>query len=130
MGCKVVEAVHLIGRKWTITIIEEIVNGKFEGFNDFIRSGKKHITSRELSFELKELESTGIIKKLMEKNPSSRYIATKKGEEIHKIIRKIKEWNVKWNNVDPDCLHRSCVGCPEFDKLRLTQSDSLQSPRD
>lgn len=112
MVCRVVESSHIIGKKWSIPVIEEIAFGKFDGFNKFL-ARTKDITPRTLSLQLKELEHSGVIAK--QNDPDSQntatYVLTKKGLELHRIIIEIKKWNVGWNAVSEKCLKNTCTEC-------------------
>lgn len=116
MTCPVIESSHIIGKKWSIPIIEEIALDKFDGFNKFLNKSK-NITPRILSKQLKELEKTGLIKK-ENYNHSNRnvtkYILTQKGLELHKLIIKLKKWNVKWEHVHESCTQTACTECPKY----------------
>jgi len=112
MVCRVVESSHIIGKKWSIPVIEEIAFGKFDGFNKFLVR-TKDITPRTLSLQLKELEHLGVIAK--QNSPDSQntatYALTKKGLELHRIIIEIKKWNVRWDAVSEQCLKNTCAEC-------------------
>ena len=109
MQCSVLESAHLLGKKWSVPILLEMRAGKFEGFYGF--SMRSKVTPRTLSKQLKELEKDGLIKK----TDSGKYDLGEKGEELCKIIDELKKWNVKWNNIHPTCLDKTCVGCRYFE---------------
>ncbi len=112
MACPVIESSHIIGKKWSIPIIEEIALNNFNGFNNFL--SRVDVTPRILSMQLKELERSGIIKK-REYNDgithTTNYALTKKGQELHNIINEIKRWSIKWDNVLGSCLTTPCAEC-------------------
>ena len=111
--CPVFKSADIIGKKWTIALLQEIaLNGK-KGFNIiFKRMGK--ISPKILAKRLKELEDEGVIKReyiIKEKPIRAIYILTEKGNELLKIIQSLKIWNVKYSNVPIDCQNRECVNC-------------------
>jgi len=112
MSCSVLDSAHIIGKKWSLPILEEIAFGNFHSFNTFIRKSRS-ITPRVLSNQLKELETAGLIKKDVSSSTTS-YTLTPKGSEFHKLIKKMKKWNVKWNTVPAYCLQIPCTSCPNF----------------
>jgi DNA-binding HxlR family transcriptional regulator len=117
MVCAVVKTSKIVGRKWSIPIFEEIVLGKFDGFNSFLSKSGGDITPRILSRQLKELEEEGIIKKVSQKKDRqtiTRYVVTPKGREIHNLIIDIKKWNIKWNKTPEVCLSTSCADCKAY----------------
>lgn len=118
MPCPVIASSHLIGKKWTIPIIEEIALDKFDGFNNFLKRAEC-ITPTRLSEQLKELEAEGLIQKMPLNNPNvepTKYVLTEKGQELHNLIQEIKKWNIKWNDASGSCLHTSCTDCGAFRK--------------
>jgi DNA-binding HxlR family transcriptional regulator len=114
MGCTVISSGRVLGKKWSIPLIEEIALGKFTGFNEFSRAAK--ITPHVLSIRLKELEDEGIIAKKMvgDKTKVTNYLLTEKGQDIHGIIVKMKKWNIKWEGAPKSCLKTSCTECGEL----------------
>lgn len=115
MPCPVIEASNILGKKWTVPIIEDIALGNFIGFNDFARRIKS-ITSTRLSGHLKELEASGMIRKLPARQGSTtRYALTEKGASFHRLIQEIKQWSIRWNDVPSFCLAASCAECGKLD---------------
>ena len=108
MECKVID--NHFGSKWSLPIFQEILLGKFTGFNDFLK--KSGTTPRILSKQLKQMEEEGIIQKVEGKK--TLYIVTKKGEELKALIDKVKTFNIKWGNVQDSCLANSCLNCSKF----------------
>lgn len=116
MGCNVLEASHIIGKKWAIPIVEEIALRQFLGFNRFL-SKSKNITPRILSSHLKELHQAGLIEKRLRENDSlTEYTLTEKGLEFHRVVTEMKKWNVRWNNVPELCLRTPCTECAMYRK--------------
>ncbi len=108
MRCSVIDSSHLLGKKYSVVIIEEVALGKFRGFNEFSR--KANITPRSLSIHLKDLEKNRIISKISN-GSRSEYALTEKGRDLHKVVASIKKWNVKWGKVPKECVATSCTEC-------------------
>ena len=94
--CNLFKVSHLIGKKWTIPLIEEININKANGFNHLSKRLKKP-SPKVLSTRLKDLEKIGLIKKSLLKNKITKtnYELTEKGKELSLIINLIKTWNTK-----------------------------------
>ncbi len=117
MACPVIESSHIIGKKWSIPIIEDIALGKFNGFNNFL--SRLYVTPRILSMQLRELERSGIIKKRKYNDSSTHttnYTLTEKGQELHNIINEIKRWNARWGAVPDSCLSTPCAECSLYNE--------------
>ena len=114
-SCPIFKVADIIGKKWTIVIVQEVsINGK-NGFNAMFRRMRK-ISPKLLSKRLKELEETGIIKKeIFAKDMPVRtsYKLTKKGKELGNIIRSLKIWGAKYEG-RPGCDRKQCVDCPLY----------------
>ena len=114
--CPIFQAADLIGKKWTIVIIQEAaLNGK-RGFNAILdRMGK--ISPKLLSKRLKELEEKGILQKKIFTNGvpfRTSYNLTEKGKELQEIITFLRKWQVKYNPATEGCDRRECVKCPLY----------------
>ena len=112
--CHVFELADIIGKKWTIVLLEEVSINGYRGFNALLKRMKK-ISPKILSQRLKQLEDAGIIEKesfvYSNSLPKTRYRLTKKGEELHKIIANLKEWSIKHSNEKLECGKIECVKC-------------------
>lgn len=111
MHCSVINSSHLLGKKYSVVIIEEIALGKFVGFNAFLR--KADITPRTLSLQMRSLEESGIITK-NNNGGRSEYALTEKGKDLHRVISSIKKWNIKWSRAPKECLTTPCTECRFF----------------
>ena len=110
--CPVFKIARVVGKKWTIGLLQEVdLNGN-KGFNA-ISKRMKTISPKILSVRLKELEASGIItKKLVGvKSIQSKYKLTKKGKGLQKIMKNLKDWNAEYSAFDNDCNNKKCVEC-------------------
>jgi DNA-binding HxlR family transcriptional regulator len=106
--CDVFEATGLLGKKWTLIILEQVALHKNNGFN-FLFRRIRDISPKILSSRLKDLEKAGFLDKEIEINPlRSKYNLSRKGKEIYGIFKSMKLWNSKYGE---DCHKRECVGC-------------------
>lgn len=99
--CPVYRAFHIIGKKWSLQILQEIcINNGKRRFND-IRRSLYWITPRILSKRLREMEKEGLIKRQLSNEIPTRveYALTKKGAELERVIKEAREWGMKWEVV-------------------------------
>lgn len=84
--CPVFKTVQLIGKKWTLIIIRDLLDGKNK-FNEF-KKGASGITSKILSTRLKELEEEGLVKRRVrgEKPVVIEYNLTEKGKKLKRVV--------------------------------------------
>lgn len=97
-NCPVSCALDLVGDKWTLVIIRDMLMFGKETFKDFSESGEQ-IATNILSSRLKMLEERKIITK--HKSPSNKrvniYRLTEKGIELLPVIIELVQWSK--NNV-------------------------------
>ncbi|MBI4170440.1 MAG: helix-turn-helix transcriptional regulator [Candidatus Aenigmarchaeota archaeon] len=116
MHCAVSESSRILGKKWSIPIIEELAVKNTGSFNKLL-TNVGAITSTTLSRHLHELEAAGIIRKIShsrEKTVSTSYAITRKGMELHRLLIEIKKWNIKWNGTPNFCVHTPCSDCSYY----------------
>lgn len=116
MACPIFQVADIVGKKWTIVILQEIALNGDKGFNHvFERIGR--ISPKILSRRLKDFEKEGLIIKeiLADEMPvRTKYHLTQKGKELNDILTIIKKWYVKYDSRLCDCDKRECVKCPLF----------------
>ena len=110
--CQVFQVSDLIGKKWTIPLLQEINCQKEKGFNFFFKRMAK-ISPKILSQRLKDLEKSGLITK-RKVNDSvkiiTQYTISNKGIELLKIVDYLRRWNEKYNGKE-HCTTTKCVEC-------------------
>ena len=92
--CPISSALDIIGDKWTLLIIRDMLFDHKKTFKDFSTSAES-IASNILSARLKMLEEVGIIRKSkMEGNQKSNiYTLTEKGLGLLPVIAEITLWS-------------------------------------
>src|SRR3989337_1221260 len=114
MHCQLISGTHILGKKWTVVIIEEIFFSKKRRFNELV--SEANVSPKILAKRLKELEQKDLIRRKGHiDNGESYYILTRKGKEFQKVIDKIKDFYIKWENM-PDCKNMSCTEFSFFKK--------------
>lgn len=93
--CPIAKASEIIGEKWTILIIREILMGG-RRFSDLQR-GLGTISPTLLTRRLVELEKRGmIIKKKVQGQKGHEYYATPSCKELLPILLSIGNWGMRW----------------------------------
>lgn len=114
--CPVFKAASLLGKKWSIVLLDEIEKNGEQGFN-LIFKNLKHISPKILSKRLKDLEDSNLIQKSVYTNVTpmkTSYYLTEKGIELNNIIKLFKEWQLKYNELP--CGKIQCSECPFYYK--------------
>ena len=96
--CLVLRITNILGKKWIIFILSELLNSKelyFNDLRDHLKSNTgERISARILSLSLKNLESESIVvRKLDQSTRHVKYSLTDKGKELELILSLIKGWS-------------------------------------
>jgi len=94
-------ALEIIGDKWTLLIIRDMIIGGKRYFGEFLKSEEK-IASNILTNRLKSLEKEGIIYKKKDKEHKQKiiYLLTQKGIDLFPILMENARWSLKYKPVD------------------------------
>jgi len=97
--CPVVTALNLIGSKWKIVIIYNLMDG-MKRFNE-LQKLLPGITQKMLAMRLRELEKDGIIDRKIYAvvPPKVEYTLTSFGQSLEKMIEQVKSWGLDINNL-------------------------------
>ena len=103
--CPISSALDIIGDKWSLLIVRDIImNGK-NTYNEFLKSAEK-IATNVLADRLTMLEATGILTK--EEHPDSKakiyYKLTKKGIDLLPIIIELTLWADEYLPVSKEAI--------------------------
>jgi DNA-binding HxlR family transcriptional regulator len=90
------KAVELIGRRWTGALLQMLMGGR-RRYSD-LKAAIPEISDRMLSERLRELESEGILRRIVTPETPVRveYELTEKGCELHEPLRAIGVWAEEW----------------------------------
>ena len=93
-SCPISSALDIIGDKWSLLIIRDMMFAGKKTYSDFSRSNE-HIATNILSSRLSMLEESGIIKKgkLKGNKKVNIYSLTKKGIELLPVLLEIAQWS-------------------------------------
>jgi len=93
--CPLTNALDILGDKWTMIVIRDMLFFEKKQFNDFL-SSPEGISTNILTERLKRLEEHKIIKKTpYQKNPVRyEYTLTKKGSDLMPAMINLIEWGL------------------------------------
>ncbi|MFX1253822.1 MAG: winged helix-turn-helix transcriptional regulator [Promethearchaeota archaeon] len=122
--CSLTLTLNIIGRKWMVFILSELLAQGEVYFSDFLshiqgKYGEK-LSARVLSNHLSLLEENRIInRKVSQEGPVRvQYSLTEKGEDFTVVLGALKGWGTKWGGVErKKCLSFTCIhnGVPILD---------------
>jgi len=106
--CAIAKSINLLGDKWSLLILRDIILHKKSRFKEF-KSSKEKIATNILSNRLKTLLEASLIEKL---NPlgtkkSTQYIATDKGISTLPIIMNLYLFSIE--SIDESVLNESQI---------------------
>lgn len=100
--CPISTALDILGDKWSLLIIRDMVFNGMSTYGEFLNGGEK-IATNILADRLLQLESGGIIKK--QKHPESKvkvlYTLTEKGIDLIPVLAEVILWSEKYHDVHP-----------------------------
>ena len=98
--CPVATTVQLIGNKWKLLIIRNLIFNDKQRFGDFIKSIPA-ISKKVLTDNLRSLENDGIIIRhvFAEVPPRVEYSLTKLGESLRPILDAMFEWGENYKKI-------------------------------
>ncbi|GKS68279.1 transcriptional regulator, HxlR family [Nitrosomonas sp. PY1] len=90
--CPVACALDLLGDKWTLLIIRDLLRGK-KRYQEFLESPER-IATNILADRLKRIESAGLVihQAYQQKPVRYEYALTKKGEDLTPILQALVKW--------------------------------------
>lgn len=113
--CAITSALDIVGDKWTLVIVKQMLLEGKKSFKDFLESAEG-IASNILSSRLKMLESYQMIRKdkLSHNKKTNIYILTKKGIELAPILVDLALWSD--NNLRDD--HLSLISAEQLKEMK------------
>ena len=93
MRCPIARALEIIGERWTILLLRDLVRFGPRKFHDFEQS-LAGIGPNTLSARLKRLEDAGIIERRFYEQhpPRAEYVLTEKGKELRPVLKTLFDW--------------------------------------
>ncbi|MFD2204988.1 winged helix-turn-helix transcriptional regulator [Kiloniella antarctica] len=95
-NCPISRTLDLLGDKWTLLIIRDLMIIGKKQYGEFLTSPEK-ISTNILAERLKRLEVAGIIEKRVYQNnpPRYEYLLSPKGNDLRPLIREISKWGLE-----------------------------------
>lgn len=95
-SCPIEHTVNLIGHKWKVLIIRNLLNKGTQRFSELSR-GINGISQKMLTQQLKQLEADGIIHRMVypEVPPRVEYSLTELGDSLKPILDSMNLWGVE-----------------------------------
>jgi DNA-binding HxlR family transcriptional regulator len=126
--CAIAYSVSMLGDKWSLLILRDIILHKKSRFKE-LKDSKEKIATNILANRLKSLSELGLIEKLdpTGTKKSTRYIATSRGISVLPIIIELYLFSI--NSIDETTLDSSQVNIKEkittnrklFEKNRIAE---------
>lgn len=119
--CKTLSLFHILGRRWTVDVVEILSKSKKVQFNTMLDT-LSGITPRALSNILADMSAAEVVERVKTSNTGATrtaYALTSKGLAFEKFIRSGKQLGVNLYSIDAGCVDRSCSNC-RFNALSRT----------
>ena len=104
--CPVDEAARIIGQKWTLQIVHELLDHQTRRFCE-LQEALGGVNPSTLSSRLKMLEEEGLVHRAQVSTipPHVEYSLTAMGHELRGVIQEITKWSNTWlcSGSDPCC---------------------------
>jgi DNA-binding HxlR family transcriptional regulator len=94
--CPVARTLDIVGDRWTMLILRDLILEGPRKFQDFQRALPR-ISPNTLSDRLKTLEQHGIVarRSYADHPPRAEYVVTDKGRELRPLLRALRKWGEK-----------------------------------
>jgi len=94
--CPVARTLDLIGERWTILLLRDLLLRGARRFQDFQQS-LPGVAPNTLSARLKSLEESGLVQRKLynERPPRLEYVLTEKGKSLGPVVKAMREWGNK-----------------------------------
>ena len=94
--CPVARTLDLIGERWTILLLRDLLLHGPRRFQDF-QASLPGVAPNTLSARLKAMEDSGLVSRELynERPPRLEYVLTAKGKSLGPIVKAMREWGSK-----------------------------------
>mgnify|MGYP001324578736 FL=1 len=91
-GCPIATTLDIVGDRWTLVILRDLLTGKSR-FSQFLTSPEK-ITTNILTDRLAAMEHAGLVTKdaYQQNPPRFTYVLTQKGEALLPVLQEMCRW--------------------------------------
>ena len=94
--CPVARTLDLVGERWTILLLRDLLLHGPRRFQDF-QTSLPGVAPNTLSARLKAMEDTGIVRRELynERPPRLEYVLTDKGKSLGPVVKAMRDWGNK-----------------------------------
>jgi len=94
--CPVARTLDLIGERWTILLLRELLLHGPRRFQDF-QAALPGVAPNILSARLKTMEDDGLVRRSLysERPPRLEYVLTDKGKSFGPVVKAMRDWGNK-----------------------------------
>jgi DNA-binding HxlR family transcriptional regulator len=94
--CPVARTLDLIGERWTILLLRDLLRLGPRKFQDF-EASLPGVAPNTLSARLKSLEESGLVRRELynERPPRLEYVLTEKGKTLGPVVKAMRDWGAK-----------------------------------
>jgi DNA-binding HxlR family transcriptional regulator len=91
--CPVARTLDLIGERWTILLLRDLLRHGPRKFQDF-EASLPGVAPNTLSARLKSLEENGLVRRQLynERPPRLEYVLTEKGKSLGAVVKAMRDW--------------------------------------
>jgi len=97
-ACPISVALDVLGNKWTLLVIRDLVFARKRHFRDFLAS-PENIASNVLASRLRTLEAQGIVSRRVDPHSARKviYELTPKGIDLVPVLLELIRWGAKYD---------------------------------
>ena len=94
--CPVARTLDLIGERWTLLLLRDLLLHGPRRFLDF-QTSLPGVSPNILSARLKTMEDNGLVRRELynERPPRLEYVLTDKGKSLGPVVKAMREWGTK-----------------------------------
>jgi DNA-binding HxlR family transcriptional regulator len=108
-GCPINLALEVVGDKWSLIVIRDIIFGNRRHFRELLASSEERIASNILADRLKRLVEVGILTRTDDPNHKQKalYSLTEKGVDLLPVLASLSAWGLKYQPVSEELAIRA-----------------------
>ena len=101
--CPVAKSLEIVGDRWTLLIIRDLLTGSGTGHFNELERGLPGISRALLASRLRQLQHAGVVEKQLDApgRQSTAYRLTQAGRELYGVIAALRAWGEAWAFGDP-----------------------------
>ena len=101
--CPVAKSLEIVGDRWTLLIIRDLLTGSGTGHFNELERGLPGISRALLASRLRQLQHAGVVEKQLDGpgRQSTAYRLTQAGRELYGVIGALRAWGEAWAFGDP-----------------------------